>query len=166
MKDKRIFRRYHYKVWFPDYLGEMLREFYINLPYVDITHHAAKELLEDKRGIIPLPTKEELFHPSNILVEVYENVTNSIPTGQAQKLLIRVINLSEKYDYAYVIAREGYIVSSWAIDKTDNHRLTESLEKYYMPPKLENKIREKIKKEQEMFYRSKEEINERKNSKP
>lgn len=120
----------------PPYLSEMLKEFYEQLPYVDVTNHAADEFLKDKRGIIPLPTKLELFDPSNILVEVYEKLTElKKPLGIAQKLLIRTSNLSSKYDYAYVIAREGYIVSGWAIDKNDDHRLTESIDKYYKPGK-------------------------------
>lgn len=135
MQTKIPTRRYHYKVWMPEYLPSMLREFYETLPYVDVTKHAAEEMRLDKRGLIPLPSKEELFDKHNILVEVYEQLDKNIPNKIAQKLLIRSPIFSDKYDYAYVIAREGFIVSSWAIDKNDDHRLTESIEKYYNPGK-------------------------------
>ena len=111
----------------------MVLEFFQSLPKVDVTTHAAEQLLEDKRGVIPLPTKEELFDAANILVEVYEILDRGgEPTGKIQKAVIRIRGLSEKLDYTYVVAREGYVVSTWANSKSDKHRLTGKNE-YYKP---------------------------------
>lgn len=127
------FRRYHYEVHFPKNLGEMVLEFYQSLPKVDVTTHAAEQLLEDKRGVIPLPTKAELFDASNTLVEIYEILDREgNPTGKLQKAVIRIKGLSEKLDYTYVVAREGFVVSTWSNSKTDKHRLTGKNE-YYKP---------------------------------
>lgn len=126
-------RRYHYNVYFPESVGPMCLNFLSAFEYVDVTHHAAEQLLEDRRGIMPLPSKPELFHPDNTLVEFYELLdSNNQPTGVIQKALIRIHNMSEQYDYSYIIAREGFIVSAWANDKGDNHRLT-SENDYYKP---------------------------------
>jgi elongation factor P--beta-lysine ligase len=132
-------RRYHYKIYFPENTGEMLLEFVKQLPdKIDVTYHAAEELFEDKRGIIPLPSKIELLHNDNQLVEVYERLDkNNKPINQIQKIVIRISNLSEKYDYAYVLAREGYVVSAWANAKTDYHRILENFHLYYCPAELQ-----------------------------
>lgn len=138
-------RRYHKDVYFPGTLAEMLREFVgqfrasENSQDPEPTHHAAEQLLEDRKALnynvtIPLPTRLELFDPSNTLVEFYEVLDkNNTPTGRIQKALIRIHNLHEHLDYTYVVAREGFIVSAWANDKGDEHRLTESGTEYYTP---------------------------------
>lgn len=54
------------------------------------------------------------------------------PLARIQKLVIRVHNLSDVYDYTYVIAREGFVISNWVNDKNDNHRLTND-NNYYNP---------------------------------
>jgi hypothetical protein len=137
---KNPMRRYHYRVHMPDNLGEMLLEFMGQLKGdPNPTNHAAEQMLNDKRGIIPLPTKAELFNNNNTLVEAYEILENGQPTGRIQKLVIRVPTLSEKYDHTYVIARENFILTNWKNDKGDEHRLTEAIENYYQPEKKKNK---------------------------
>lgn len=128
-------RCYHKNVYFPENLGEMCAEFIGQITEVDVTFHAAEQLMEDRRGIIPLPSREEIFHPSNTLVEIYEQINEyGEPLKRIQKMLIRVRNLSEKYDYSYVLAREGFIVSAWANDKNDEHRLDgKASRRYYKP---------------------------------
>ena len=129
-------RRYHHKVYFPAWenLGSMVVEFFSGLKKVDITHHAATQLLEDKRGIIPLPSKQELMHPTNTLVEFYELLDrDGKSTGTIQKALIRIHNLSEKFDYSYIIARDSFLISAWANDKNDDHRLDRSKNVYFKP---------------------------------
>lgn len=127
-------RRYHYKVYFPDNIAEMCLEFFSQFSDVDVTYHAAEQLLEDRRGIIPLPSREELLHETNTLVEFYEQIdTLGNRRNCIQKMVIRIHNLSDQYDYSYVVAREGFIVSAWANDKNDDHRLTSSIEHYYQP---------------------------------
>jgi hypothetical protein len=112
----------------------MCLEFFGQITDVDVTFHAAEQLMEDRRGIIPLPTREELLDPTNTLVEFYEQANQfGEPLGKMQKALIRIHNLNEQYDYSYVLAREGYIVSAWANDKGDDHRLLKAYE-YYSPP--------------------------------
>lgn len=131
-------RRYHNKIHFPDNVAEMCLEFFSQINSVDVTYHAAEQLMEDPRGIIPLPTREEILHHSNTLVEFYEQVNEfDHPLGKIQKMLIRVHNLSEDYDYSYILAREGFIVSAWANDKNDDHRLNgRSAREYYRPATL------------------------------
>lgn len=117
-------RRYHHKVYFPEGLALMCVDFFKQIQDVDVTYHAADQLLEDRRGIIPLPSRSEILHNKNTLVEFYERLDdNGQPTGVIQKMLIRVHNLHELYDYSYVLAREGFIVSAWANDKGDDHRI-------------------------------------------
>lgn len=128
----------------PKYAVEMVREFIKQLPFVDITSHAATEMMGDRMGRIPLPTKDELFNKDNELVEIFERIDGDNPTGVAQKLVIRVKILNNIYDYTYVIAREGYIVTSWATSKSDVHRLTKSLYDYYIPNNYKRKIYEKF----------------------
>lgn len=117
-------RRYHHKIFLPENTGLMCVEFFQQITDVDVTYHAADQLLEDRRGIIPLPSRAELLHNSNSLVEVYERLDDrNEPTGVIQKMLIRVHNLHEAYDYCYVLARESFIISAWTNDKGDNHRI-------------------------------------------
>jgi hypothetical protein len=133
----------------------MCLEFFGQIADVDVTYHAAEQLMEDPRGIIPLPTRTELLHNDNTLVELYEKLDDSnTPIGVAQKMLIRIHNLNEKYDYCYVLAREGFIVSSWASDKGDNHRLTKSLHEYWCPHEIKDKVMFKIEEDQKNFIRS------------
>lgn len=135
-------RRYHHNIYFPENLGELCLEFFGQIQDVDVTYHAAEQLMEDRRGIIPLPSRSELFHSANTLVEFYEQINEfGQPLGRIQKMLIRVHNLSEDYDYSYVLAREGFIVSSWANDKNDNHRLDgKSAQSYYRPIEISEDI--------------------------
>ena len=133
--NKPNLRRYHQKVYFPENVGEMAGEFIQQIKEIDLTFHAAEQLMEDKRGIIPLPTRQELFHNGNTLVEFYEQCDpTGKPLGKIQKVLIRVHNLDDQLDYSYVLAREGFIVSAWANDKGDDHRLTNATD-YYNPDK-------------------------------
>lgn len=133
-RSKIPLRRYHHTIHFPENVGMMCVEFFSQLNDVDVTFHAAEQMMEDRRGIIPLPSKLEIMHPTNTLVEVYETMNEfGQPLGRIQKMLIRVHNLSEEYDYSFVLAREGYIVSAWANDKNDTHRLTGARNDYYQP---------------------------------
>lgn len=138
-KPRLNLRRYHNKIFFPENTAALCLEFFGQIKDVDITYHAAEQLIEDRRGIIPLPTREELLHATNTLVEFYEVLDDfDMPIGRAQKMLIRVHNLSEKYDYSYVLAREGFIVSAWANDKNDEHRLDgRASPPYFRPPVTE-----------------------------
>ena len=125
------FNRYHADIYFPDDYPSMVLEFIESFTgEVDLTHHAAEQLLEDKRGQIPLPTKEELLNPDTKLIEIYER-TDRI--GRIQKAVFRLGHLDKNYDYSYVVAREGVIVTAWANDKGDHHRLTESDDTYIQP---------------------------------
>ena len=130
-------RRYHKNIHFPENTALMCLEFFGQISDVDVTYHAAEQLMEDKRTIIPLPSREELLHSTNTLVEFYE-VCDGMgePQGKIQKMLIRVHNLHEQYDFAYVLAREGYIVSAWANDKGDDHRLDSRAAREYWKPQL------------------------------
>lgn len=133
---KNRMRRYHHKVFFDENIGHMTREFIEQLGDKEIgyTHHAEKERFVDKRGVIPRATREILFYPANTLVEVYEILqSDGTPSARIQKLVIRTHHLSDRYDYTYVIAREGYVVSNWANDKGDEHRLNNSQAMYYSP---------------------------------
>lgn len=133
---RKSMRRYHHKIYFDDKIGQMTIEFINQLGTNEIgyTNHAENERFSDKRGIIPRATRDLLFCPTNTLVEVYEILhDDGTPTARIQKLVIRVHHLSDEFDYTYVIAREGFIVSNWANDKNDEHRLTHSGENYYTP---------------------------------
>lgn len=133
---KKNMRRYHHKVFFDKNVGKMTCDFIEGLGSNDIgyTHHADKERYIDRRGVIPKATREILFYPGNTLVELYELLRkDGTPTARIQKLVIRVHHLSDKYDYTYVVAREGYVVSNWANDKGDDHRLLNSSDVYYSP---------------------------------
>ncbi len=131
-KLKYKFNRFHNEVYFPPNYASMVLEFVNSFKgEVDVTFHAAEQLLEDKRGEIPLPTNIELLDPSNLLIEFYERLDRP---GRIQKAVIRINNLSEKFDYSYVVARDGVIVTAWTNDKGDNHRLTDSLMEYVQPP--------------------------------
>lgn len=135
---KNHMRRYHHQIYFGENVGYMTKEFIEQLGKKEIgyTNHARKERFRDKRGVIPEATRDILFDPSNTLVEFYEILNkNNKPTMQIQKLVIRVHNLSDTVDYTYVIAREGFIISNWANDKGDEHRLTHSENIYYAPIK-------------------------------
>lgn len=134
-KPRLNLRCYHNKIHFPENVGLMCAEFIGQIDDIDMTYHAAEQLLEDKRGVIPLPSREDIFHPTNTLVEVYELLDNeSAPLGRIQKMLVRIHNLSDEYDYSYVLAREGFIVSAWINDKDDDHRLDgKASARYYRP---------------------------------
>lgn len=134
-QSRQNLRRYHNKIFFPDNSAEMCLEFFGQISDIDVTYHAAEQLMEDRRGIIPLPTRGELLHHSNTLVEFYEQVNEfGHPLGKIQKMLIRVHHLHEDYDYSYILAREGFIVSAWANDKSDDHRLTSKAARDYYRP--------------------------------
>jgi hypothetical protein len=135
MPQPKPLRRYHKNIYFPDNLGLMCAEFIQQINDIDITYHAAEQLIEDRRGIIPLPDRDEIFHPKNTLIEIYEQLNEfGQPVGKIQKMLIRVHNLDATYDYSYVLAREGFIVSAWANDKNDEHRLdSKAARAYYRP---------------------------------
>lgn len=139
MKPKLKLRRYHYSVYFPNNTSEMISEFISQLSGdPKLTTHAVESLHDHKCGLIPLPTFDELFDRRNTVVEIYERLNESNQRENiAQKLAIRVPHLDPKglYDYTYVIARENFIVTAWGNDKNDEHRLTESFDRYYRPKK-------------------------------
>lgn len=139
MKPQNRLRRYHYKVYLPENIGEMVAEFIsaIGAKEIGQTNHASDERKIDKRGKIPPVTNAQLFHKDNILVECYELLThNGRRMNKLQKIVIRIQNLSDKYDYSFVVAREGFIVTNWINDKGDDHRLTKTTN-YYSPPTQE-----------------------------
>lgn len=124
--------RYHSSIHFPKLFPEMVLEFIESfVGEIDLTNHAAEQMYADKRGRIPLPTKEELLDKDNKIFEFHERQDR---LGRIQKVHLRVGHLSEDYDYTYVVARGGVIVTAWANDKNDNHRLTESHSTYIQPP--------------------------------
>lgn len=132
MKTKKQFNRYHSEIYFPESYPDMMMEFIETFKGdVDLTNHAAGELYEDKRGQIPLPSYDEILDSSNKVVEIHE-LTNK--TGRIQRTVFRIGHLSEKYDYTYVIARGGVVVTAWANDKGDNHRLTNTSVRYIKGP--------------------------------
>jgi hypothetical protein len=148
-------RRYHYRIWFPQDVGYMAADFFQQFDEVNLTNHAAEQLLIDKRGIIKLPTKEMLLHPTNTLVEFYEVLDrHDEPQSIMQKAVIRVHNLDDKHDYSYVISREGYMISAWATDKSDHHRLTESAHLYWCPDHVRDDRLAAIRREAEEFERT------------
>ena len=125
---KRKFNRYHDSIYFPENFSTMMMEFVQTLNgEIDLTNHAAEALFEDKRGDIPLPDKKELLDSNNKIVEFYERTDR---LGRIQKAVFRIGHLHEKYDYTYVVARGGVVVTAWANDKGDNHRLTQALKEY------------------------------------
>lgn len=131
-KRKYELKKYHSAVYFPENFPDMVLEFIGSFKGdIDLTHHAAEQMYEDKRGRIPLPTKEELLNNGNRIFEYHERTDRP---GRIQKAHFRVGHLNENYDYTYVVARDGVIVTAWANDKGDYHRLTESKEVYVQPP--------------------------------
>lgn len=110
----------------------MIVNFFLNFEALGATHHAIEEMKKDKLGMIPMPSKDDILQSENMVIEFYEPIINDVPSGYIQKILIRVKNLSDKVDYSYLIAREGFIVSAWANMKNDIHRLTNS-NGYYKP---------------------------------
>jgi len=124
--------RYHTDVYFPASFGSMVLEFIETLgDDINLTDHAADEMYSDKRGMIPLPTRSEILNPSNKIIEFYERPDR---LNRIQKAAFRIGHLNEAYDYTYVVARGGVVVTCWANDKGDHHRLTESRENYIQPP--------------------------------
>ena len=137
---KMQLRRYHYQIWFPDNTNKMTENFFEQFSDIDITYHAAEQLIEDRHGIIPLPSKSEMMNNENTLIEFYEILNDNKRTNILQKALIRIHNLDPKLDYSYVLAREGYVVSAWSQRKNDVQKLTKSLYEYYCPPDLKEQI--------------------------
>lgn len=131
-------RRYHYMVFFPESTPLMVVEFLNQLKFIRPTTHAKEEMLKEKHGSIPLPSKEDIMNQDNSLIEFYEPIINGKQSGYIQKMLVRVKHLSDTHDYSYLIAREGYIVSAWANTKSDIHRLKNS--NSYFEPKENKKI--------------------------
>ncbi len=122
--NKPKFFRYHYEIGFPKYVGEMCLDFFQNFEEVKTTFHSANQLMDERNGMIPLPTRADLLHPGNTLVEIYEVVDKyDMPSKIMQKALVRVHHLDGEKDYAYVVARDGFLISAWANDKSDIHRL-------------------------------------------
>lgn len=145
-RSKQDFNRYHHDIYFPEDFPNMVVEFIESFKgEVDLTTHAAEQLYDkkDPRGPIPLPTNEELLDNRSRIVEFYERINH---LGRIQKIVIRIGHLNEKYDYTYVVARDGVIVTAWANSKTDAHRLTKSLDEYYCPEEMREAIFEKHKK--------------------
>lgn len=124
IQTKQTLIRYHYDVGLPNYVGEMCLEFFGNFDKVQTTFHSANQLIDERNGFIPLPSRADLLHPKNTLVELYEQVDmRNKPAQIMQKALIRVHHLNEQKDYSYVIARDGFLISAWANAKTDIHKL-------------------------------------------
>lgn len=147
------FRRCHSKIWLPPNIKSMLLEFFETLPFVDVTNHAAIEMENDKNGIIPLPDKAELMESNVKLVEIYQKLENNQVIPQIQKIVLRVPSLSERFDYTYVVAREGFVVSAWSNDKNDNHRITEHFDYYYCPHKVKSKVKKQLLQDSKTFRR-------------
>jgi len=136
MWNRRLLRRYHVNVWMPSNIHDMVENFRTSIPdVIGITNHAARELMNDTA---PTPTKDNIFGNDSQIIEAYE-ILNGIatrkPTGKIQKLVMRVQNLSPDRDFTYVISNDGWVVSGWANDKNDLHRLTGN-GRYYAPKKI------------------------------
>jgi len=130
----------------------MIVDFFGQFTQIQTTYHAAEQLIVDKRTIIPLPTKEDILNSTNTLVEFYEILDdNGNRTNKIQKVLIRTSYMDDDYDFSYVISREGVMVSAWATDKDDIHRLTDSCQLYYCPPHLKDGKMKKIADEAAIF---------------
>ena len=60
MKKNHKFNRYHSDVHFPEEFSKMVLEFIETfMEEINLTDHAAEEMYKDKRGMIPLPTRDE-----------------------------------------------------------------------------------------------------------
>lgn len=125
-------RRYHYQIFFPENLSSMVMKFFQSFDKIQYTNHALSEMKNDKHGNIPLISLEDALNPENILVECYEPQDSSGTKGYLQKVLLRIGHLSDKYDYSYILSREGFIISAWSNRKNDLHRLTNQ-NNYYKP---------------------------------
>ena len=101
----------------------MTLEFFDQLPFVHLTNHSINEIRNDRNGIIPIPSMSQLTSSSSFLIEFYSPIVNGEVENKIQKLLIRVKDLSDTLDYSYIIAREGFIVSTWSNKKSDIHKL-------------------------------------------
>lgn len=131
MSKQQEFIRYHYQVMLPTYVGEMCLNFFENFEKVQTTYHSANQLIEEYKASIPLPTRADLMHPGNTLVELYEIVDKwGYPSKVMQKAVIRTHHLDSNRDFSYVVARDGFLISAWANAKTDIHRLL-SRDVYY-----------------------------------
>jgi hypothetical protein len=140
-KPHNAMRRYHYKVYFPNNTVLMCLEFFKQIKDIGLTYHAGHQMLDDPRGVIPMPEKIDLMNDANILVEFYELLDPcGKPLGIMQKALIRVKHLSETRDFSYLVAREGYVISAWANDKNDEHRLTNKKNDYFDIEKQEQSL--------------------------
>lgn len=140
-------RRYHFKIWFPEDIDTQVSEFFNQFDRIQLTNHAQLELTSDKRGDIPIPTKNDIM--SGQVIEVYQNLNKMV----LQKVVIRVHDLNKNYDYTYVVAREGVIVSAWANSKTDIHRIVKSFNKFWAPENLRSAIRSYLKKEDRQYIK-------------
>lgn len=132
---KNKFNKYHTNIYFPPEFSELVVEFISTFnEEIELTAHAAEEMYSnDKRGHIPLPTKDEILNAD--ASQIFEFAERKDRLGRIQKAAFRLSHLSEKYDYSYVIARDGVIITSWANDKDDWHTLKESKDRYIQAPK-------------------------------
>jgi hypothetical protein len=126
--------KYHYSIWFPPNIGYMCLDFFENISEIQSTYHFKNQVLDDPKGILEIPTKRDLMHPSNTLVEASEFIDeNDLPTGKLHKLLIRCHHFSYEYDLCFVLANDGFLITTWANDKTDIHNIEKSKDTYYSP---------------------------------
>ena len=133
---KMNYRRYHRDVYFPENYIEMVLEFFEQLPFIHLTNHSIEEIRNDRNGIIPIPSIAQITSVNSYLVEFYCPMNDNQSLNYIQKLLIRVKDLSTDFDYSYIIAREGFIVSAWSNAKTDIHKLKNN--QNYFRPKNDN----------------------------
>jgi hypothetical protein len=102
--------RYRASEGLPEGIVPKLRSFMAALPQdLDLSYHAADEILADPLGMIPVPTAADLRDPENRLIEVYQDAAGSLT-----KLVIRRTHLRPGVSYTYVVGRDGTLVTAWA----------------------------------------------------
>lgn len=107
--------RYHKDIGFPENYIQTIINFFLGFDDTRLTFHSISEMADDKLTIIGMPHKTNLIDLDTELIEIYTD------GDEFSKVLLRNKSMSNDYDFLYVIANDGAVVSAWANEKDDDH---------------------------------------------
>lgn len=111
--------KFHKQVGFEEGALREIQSILDGIKEVGYTNHAKQKVVEIAQSYyygntIITPLKKNLLKLDDIFEYTREN-------GQIKKFAVQINNLSDRFNFAYSVSREGSVITCWVNAKADSH---------------------------------------------
>jgi hypothetical protein len=93
----------------------MVKKFFKEFDEIYFTTHALKNVEARKSTLL---TKQDLLHKESQLISFFEQAPNKKRGFLLKSILVRVCHLSQEKDFYVVTAKDGWVITTWANEKS------------------------------------------------